>query len=296
MSSAISGGWVLGYHGCSREVAELALSGKETLKSSTNDHDWLGNGIYFWEDDCSRALKWAREKHGNQAYVVGCVINLGHCLNLQKQDHLDLLIQAHNDLLSIHDQLGSNTPTNTGGADKLCRKLDCAVIQLLHNLRAFRGLPIFDTVRGFFGEGDFLYEGAGFRKKDHVQICVRNPGLIRGYFRHMELFEEGQDISQAGRLTGTKWTKNRSHEMIEFKSFGEFDYYDGKIKKSSHPFRWIGEDAIELDWGGEDKFTCQLSANLNSFRELNPKKESEWIRWEEEKLLKYPKGSTGPKD
>lgn len=121
-SASSSGGWVLGYHGCSREVAEAALSGKASLRPSTNDYDWLGNGIYFWEDDCSRALRWARKKHGENAYVVGCVISLGNCLNLQKQDHLDFLIEAHSDLVSIHEQLATEMPTNTGGADMLCRK------------------------------------------------------------------------------------------------------------------------------------------------------------------------------
>jgi hypothetical protein len=58
--------------------------------------------------------------------------------------------------------------------------LDCAVIQLLH-LDQDKIHP-FDSVRGLFPEGDLLYENAGFREKNHIQICVRNPNCIKGFF------------------------------------------------------------------------------------------------------------------
>lgn len=65
----------------------------------------------------------------------------------------------------------------------LLRKLDCAVINHLHQVRVSAGLPSFDTVRGFFLEGDRIYPGAGFLEKTHVQICVRNLDCIKGVFR-----------------------------------------------------------------------------------------------------------------
>jgi hypothetical protein len=44
------------------------------------------------------------------------------------------------------------------------------------------GKPEFDTVRGFFVEGRELYPAAGFRELDHIQICVRSPQRVIGYF------------------------------------------------------------------------------------------------------------------
>jgi hypothetical protein len=41
--------WVLGYHGCDREVGEAVLAGETELLPSENDWDWLGTGIYFCE-------------------------------------------------------------------------------------------------------------------------------------------------------------------------------------------------------------------------------------------------------
>lgn len=61
------GAFALGYHGCDRDVAETLLSEDPKFKHSTNDYDWLGSGIYFWENNPKRAMDWARfmAKHPN---------------------------------------------------------------------------------------------------------------------------------------------------------------------------------------------------------------------------------------
>jgi hypothetical protein len=64
----------------------------------------------------------------------------------------------------------------------LKRDLDCAVIETLHASMESTGENKFDSERGVFWEGDLLYENAGFREKDHIQICVRNVDCIKGYF------------------------------------------------------------------------------------------------------------------
>ena len=69
-----------------------------------------------------------------------------------------------------------------GGTDFKARYLDWAVFEHLHASREIDGLPPFDTVRGFFVEGSELYPGAGLRDPDHVQICVRNPKCLKGFF------------------------------------------------------------------------------------------------------------------
>jgi hypothetical protein len=53
--------FVLGFHGCDKSVADRIIpSNKLHLQKSKNDYDWLGNGIYFWENDPVRALEYAR--------------------------------------------------------------------------------------------------------------------------------------------------------------------------------------------------------------------------------------------
>ncbi len=47
----------------------------------------------------------------------------------------------------------------------------------------FGGAPYYQTVRGVFVEGEAAYEGSGFQSKNHLQIAVRDPSCILGYFR-----------------------------------------------------------------------------------------------------------------
>lgn len=48
----------------------------------------------------------------------------------------------------------------------------------------------FDTVREVFVEGDELYPIAGFKEKNHIQICVRNLNCIKGYFNPLKKHPE----------------------------------------------------------------------------------------------------------
>ncbi|MBB1441019.1 hypothetical protein H5202_20645 [Shewanella sp. SG41-4] len=51
------------------------------------------------------------------------------------------------------------------------------------NKRKIQNHPEFiDSVRGMFPEGDELYNGAGFRDKNHIQLCIVNPNCIIGFF------------------------------------------------------------------------------------------------------------------
>ena len=86
----LSASFVLGYHGCDREIGERLLQ-NEQFRPSENTYDWLGSGIYFWEANPDRALDWARERTERrkllediqaEPFVVGAVLNLGFCLDL----------------------------------------------------------------------------------------------------------------------------------------------------------------------------------------------------------------------
>jgi hypothetical protein len=72
-------------------------------------------------------------------------------------------------------------PQNTG--DGLLRRLDCAVIQMVHTIRSDRRDQAIDSVKGVFIEGRPVYESSGFYEKTHIQIAVRNPDCIKGVFR-----------------------------------------------------------------------------------------------------------------
>ena len=193
--------FVLGYHGCDQSIVESVVSGKTQLKPSRNDYDWLGDGIYFWEHNPQRAYEFAVEMakspHPSRQKitipsVVGAVINLGHCLNLLDSRHIKMVLQAHRDLIDYMDMVGSKMPKNTGGPDRVSRKLDCAVLRLLHETREHQGDRPFDSVRAALFEGGELYDDSGFAQRTHIQICVRSHTQIHGYFRPLD--EKGKPI------------------------------------------------------------------------------------------------------
>ena len=179
--------YALGYHGCDAEVARRVAAGDDALAPSTNDYDWLGHGQYFREDSPQRALQWAEQEarrrpaRVQRPAVLGAVIDLGNCLNLIDAEHLAAVEAAHRRFREALRQTGITPPANQGRDFRL-RRLDCAVFEALHQFTEDDGLPPFDTVRAFFVEGEALYPGAGLRRLDHIQICVRRPEQIRGYF------------------------------------------------------------------------------------------------------------------
>lgn len=183
--------FVLGFHGCDRSVGEGILAGESRLLPSENSYDWLGHGVYFWENNPQRALNYAKMLQDNPKrsnsnidapFVIGAVIDLGRCLNLTESKSTEILQQGYT-LLSESCQIAEiKPPENT----VLLRRLDCAVINMIHQFYQRTGKPTFDSVRGLFLEGDRVYDGAGFFKESHIQICVRNPNCIKGYFRVIE--------------------------------------------------------------------------------------------------------------
>lgn len=175
---------IIGFHGCDKSVADKVFYGKEGLKASMNDYDWLGNGIYFWENNMERALQWAKDSPKvKEPAVIGAVINLGYCMDLMDTEFLKDLKNAYNALKTSMKLADKPMPENEGSTpDKLLRKLDCAVIQTVHRSNEREGTASYDSVRGVFWEGKELFPNAFFKEKNHIQICVRNPNCIKGYF------------------------------------------------------------------------------------------------------------------
>jgi len=106
---------------------------------------------------------------------------LGNCLNLIDAEALSLVRTAYEAYQSICTAAGENEARNRGPNFRQ-RYLDCAVIETLHKLREAEKLLEFDSVRGFFIEGQELYPASGFRGLDHIQICIRSPRQVLGFF------------------------------------------------------------------------------------------------------------------
>lgn len=185
---------IFGFHGCDETVCDALVSGEQkNLNFSKNDYDWLGKGMYFWENDPERALEWAeslmdRRQNKNQKItkpaVLGAVICLGRCLDFLERENLKKLKEHYSEVSEYVKEHGLSLPKNKGGKDLFKRELDCFLINsFVAKQKEEDESKSYDSVRGVFFEGNELYPTSGFRDKDHIQIAIINPNCIKGFFK-----------------------------------------------------------------------------------------------------------------
>ncbi len=158
---------VTGFHGTSAAAASEIL--KEGFFVSHNDYDWLGTGVYFFQDAPIRAQAWAEGRFGPAATVVAADIDLGGCMDFLDTVWQVRLAAAYQGYRSRAERLGLELPRQTRGA----HRLDAAIIDLLVNVLAERGDRI-RSVRSAFAEGEQVFEGSALSVGTHVQIAVRD--------------------------------------------------------------------------------------------------------------------------
>jgi len=185
-------GLIIGFHGCDQDVRDSIVLDQSPLKPSKNKWDWLGEGRYFWQNNYERALHYAMhpptKSNIKTPAVLGAIFSLGYCLDLTDKEGIDLIKFSYETLNQSAKREQKALPRNTNpkenpdSRDKIIRRLDCAVVNNIHSLMEQNKEAPFESVRAVFFEGEELYEGAGFLDKTHVQICIRNPNLIKAFF------------------------------------------------------------------------------------------------------------------
>jgi hypothetical protein len=125
--------------------------------------------------------------------VIGAYIHLGRCFDLTDTNATAVLPPFYEVLRESLDAAGQPMPENRAAGendfDLVLRDLDCAVLNLALQSFDDEGAEsgvTYQTVRGVFVEGDAIYDGARIHAKTHVQIAVRDPSCILGYFRPAE--------------------------------------------------------------------------------------------------------------
>lgn len=176
----------MGYHGTTTTIARRIMAGTPWIESR-NTYDWLGRGIYFWEENEARAWAWADEqiarlaartgKHPSPS-VVGARIDLTRCFDLADLATTRRLAPIEGGFAAWLAEAGAPRPVN----HPLFRRLDRAVLDFGLTALAAGG-EVFDVVRGAFEEGPPAYPGAAIRLLSHVQLAVREPRAILSGFR-----------------------------------------------------------------------------------------------------------------
>jgi hypothetical protein len=168
---------VVGYHGTSIARAQEIL--RDGVHPSDNWYDWLGPGIYLFQDAPLRAWAFAAKHHGTaNAAVIGVGVELADCLDLLDIGWIGALKSAFQILresgATSTPPLRAQRPGPRGGP----HGLDRAVVKLVIATLWRRDRKRIRCVRGAFEEGRRLYPRSAFRELTHVQIVVRHTSLI----------------------------------------------------------------------------------------------------------------------
>jgi hypothetical protein len=192
----------IGFHGCDESTRDKLIKNPHEVEKSTRPYDWLGNGFYIWENNHSRAYQWASDKEQKKkikkASVVGVVYTLSNCLDFTDSEFIDSIAEYYFLMKYELERLNLELPQNKNHIkdqhnDKLIGNLDCAVIEYCHTQmdieidyqfknNGFSKLKTYDSVRGIFTEGGEAFPGAALQKKNHIQVCIRNLDMIKGFF------------------------------------------------------------------------------------------------------------------
>lgn len=181
---------IIAYHGCLRERFDAVLLEGQDPPQSDEPFDWLGRGIYFWEHGPRRAKEWAEAKARREgrpledARVLGAIIQLGHCLDFLDTEATALLEDAWTYARALYAFADGSLPENSSASnsgDVLLRHRDCLVVNTAARVLEESGRPV-QSVRGCFYEGGSAFPGGEIQKKSHIQVAVRDPSCIIGYF------------------------------------------------------------------------------------------------------------------
>lgn len=226
------GAIVLAYHACDVTVRDaLVKRTLDTLTPSHGDYDWLGDGVYFFENDPNRADHFAQEahEHPERLYsrqpiatpaVVGAIICAHRWLDLSTQLGIENYEAAYESLLDDRTRAGKDMPVNEpafdGDTTILWRKQDCAVFNVLHQLRKDANLPSIQVMRAAFYQGDIVDGTSEFREFTHVQLAVRDLSCIIGWFVPPggKLMTEAESAEAERRLDAAKQARTAGKKRV----------------------------------------------------------------------------------
>ncbi len=190
---------VRAYHGTTFSAASAIFHRQSPIRLSSKPGNWLGRGLYFYEENLPQAIDWAltqvrlRAPLGmvDSAAVLVVDLDLTECLDLcssQWHWHLQIIAQKLAQANMLGDQHGPslttarNTtfvvadyqlPSHTSLEHVADREVIDALVQDLINA----GESI-TSVRSSFAIGQQPYSNSHFFSDTHTQIAVIKPDRV----------------------------------------------------------------------------------------------------------------------
>lgn len=155
---------------------------RKKLAFSSNDDEYFGHGFYFFENDYTEALNWA--KYTRKIKIDNISIIYVYIESDKVYDLVDTEVyKEYINLLKIIEDRYENEKEKV----KLRKPYDCKIINVIIDKYGF------EMVRGIYFPRH--REGLRFLNKDytrmrraHIQLCIREKGIIKD--SEVEYFEK----------------------------------------------------------------------------------------------------------
>ncbi|MFM7548693.1 MAG: hypothetical protein ACKO8I_07420 [Cyanobacteriota bacterium] len=158
------------------------------IRWSTEMHDWLGHGIYFWEDiswaEWWQAERWHMSQGVRSGAILAASIDADLLLDLSSRSDADFFREEASVALEAI-QRRKNHPVNDNKNQLFY--LDCAVVNSIQRSLADSGKQ---GLRMPFHLETSLTEDGNFFAGQHLQVCLWN----------IEALQDVIHISQPDRL------------------------------------------------------------------------------------------------
>ena len=176
------------YHVGALEDVLTTVEKGSGIRWSAEMHDWLGHGIYFWEDiswaEWWHAERWHTSKGVEPGAILAASIDTDLLLDLSSRSDADFFLQEASCALEAI-QSWRNPPENDNKNQLFY--LDCAVVNSIHRSLADSGKH---GLRMPFYLGPSLTEDGNFFAGQHLRVCLWN----------IEVLQDVICISQPDRL------------------------------------------------------------------------------------------------
>jgi len=165
------------YHIGAISDIEFMVETGNGLKWSKGVHDWLGGGIYFWEDlswaEWWQSERWPESIDVQAGAILAASLSTEYLLDLgNRHDAKTFRHEAKKALSNIQGRK-SGIPKND--RSNQIYALDCAIAN-----------SVKEEIQGYgkhglrmpFHLGESLSENGNFYADQHIQICLWNPDIL----------------------------------------------------------------------------------------------------------------------
>jgi hypothetical protein len=154
------------YHAGDVEGIESLISRGSGIPFSASPGNWLGDGVYFWENDPLRAEHWQMQR--NKGAILECEIDTRYLFNLlRREEDTDLFYAEAKDSLKKLKAVNNRTAQSF--------ELDRNLFNKIRDKFMGQGMC---GIRMAFHLGESITLDGNIFENQHIQICLWDLAAI----------------------------------------------------------------------------------------------------------------------